>query len=71
MKLLERHLPLLKHMTACTVKECRHKARGLSDSVMRLIAQIAINVMNKNIHTEDEEAGEELSGYKTELQALI
>ena len=57
-------------MATCTVKEYCHITRGLSDPVMRLIAQIAIKVMNKNIHIEDEEAVEELSRYKTELRGL-
>ena len=70
MKLLESHLPLLKHLATCPVKECCHITRGFSDPVMRLVAQIAINMMNKNIHIEDEEAVKELSRYKTEFRAL-
>ena len=70
LRLLKKHLPLLRHMAKCSAKECRYIATGLSSEVIRVIAQIAINVMNKNLPIDETQAVQQLARYKTQLRAV-
>ena len=70
LRLLKKHLPLLRHMAKCNAKECRYIATGLSSEVIRVIAQIAINVMNKNLPLDPKRAVQQLTRYKTQLRAI-
>ena len=69
LRLLKKHLPLLRHMAKCNAKECRYIATGLSSEVLRVIAQIAINVMNKNLPIDEKQAVERLARYKSQLRS--
>lgn len=64
---LRQHLPLLKHISKCNDTECKHLVAGLSNDVIRLICQIAVNVMNKNLEIPEEKAVRKLAPYKKEL----
>lgn len=68
--LLKKHLPLLRHMAKCNSKECQHIAMGLSNQVIRLIAQIAVNVMNKNLPISQTETVARLARYKKQLKEV-
>ena len=70
LRLLKKHLPLLRHMAKCSAKDCRYIATGLSSEVIRVIAQIAINVMNKNLPVDQTQAVQRLARYKTQLRAV-
>ena len=70
LRLLKKHLPLLRHMAKCSAKECRYIATSLSSEVIRVIAQIAINVMNKNLPVDQTQAVQRLARYKTQLRAV-
>ena len=69
-KLLTAYLPLLKHMAKCRRKDCENIVKGLSNEVIRVICQIAVNVMNKNIPIKTPSALAKLSRYKTQLKAV-
>ena len=64
---ISRQLPILQHLAKCTDKDCRLFVTSLSNPVIRLIAQIAINVMNKNIAIDDPKAVRSLRRYKKQL----
>ena len=57
-------------MAKCNAKECRYIATGLSGEVIRVIAQIAINVMNKNLPIDEKQAVELLARYKTQRRSV-
>ena len=57
-------------MAKCSAKECPYIATGLSSEVIRVIAQIAINVMNKNLPIDETQAVQRLARYKTQLRAV-
>lgn len=68
--LLRRYFPLLKHLAKCSDTDCNHVVRGLSDDVIKLLSQICINVMNKSLIRNPDEAVKRLSPYKKQLKAL-
>lgn len=70
MKLLRKHYHLLKHISKCSSAECSHIIKGLSDEVIRLMSQICINVMNKNLLRNESDAVKRLTPYKKELKAV-
>ena len=68
--LLKRHYPLLKHIAKCTAQDCEHIVNGLSEEVIKLMAQICINVMHKNLMRSPKVAVKRLSPYKKQLIAV-
>lgn len=69
-KLLRKHFALLKHLSKCSNKECEHLMKGMSDEVVKVMAQICVNLMNKNIPLKSPEAVRALTAYKKELRAI-
>ena len=57
-------------MARCNAKECRYISSGLSNEVIRVIAQIAINVMNKNLPISETKTVQRLGRYKTQLKGV-
>ena len=70
MYLLKKHYPLLKHMASCTADQCQHIMKGANNEVIRLMGQICINVMNKTLIQDPEEAIRVLGPYKKQLRAI-
>ena len=68
--LLRKHYPLLKHIAKCTSKDCEHIVKGVSDEVIKLMAQICINIMHKNLMRSPKVAVKRLSPYKKQLVAI-
>ena len=65
--LLKKHYHLLKHLSKCTAKDCEHIVNGLSDEVIKVMAQICINIMHKNLVRSPKVAVKRLSPYKKQL----
>ena len=68
--LLKLHYPLLKHMSTCKPSECQHILKASSDQFIRLMSKICINVMNKSLVRNSDEAVRKLAPYKKELRAV-
>lgn len=70
LELLKKHLPLLRHISKCNSKECKHLMMGMSDEVIKLIAQVGVNIMNKNLSIKNKQAVARLARYKKQLKGL-
>ena len=70
LKLLRKYYPLLKHIAKCNTKDCEHIVKGVSDEVIKLMAQICINIMHKNLMHSPKVAARRLSPYKKQLVAI-
>jgi hypothetical protein len=70
MVLLKKHYPLLRHIAKCSSKECGHLIAGVSDNVIKLMSQICVNLMNKNLVRDESHALKRLKPYRKELVAI-
>ena len=67
---LKKNLKILQHLAHCTGEECSHMIPAVKDDVIRVLAQICVNVMNKNLPLNPSEAVRILSPFKKELKAI-
>ena len=70
LKAVKKHFPLLKHLAKCKATECRFIIPGLSDELIKTLAEIALNVQNKNIPVQSAAAFNKLRAYKKQLKSV-
>ena len=63
-------MKLLDHISKCSDDQCASLTKGLSDEVIRTMAHICVNIMNKNIPLRSEESVKRLTPYKKQLKAI-
>ena len=68
--LLRKHYHLLRHIAKCSSKDCEHVIKGVSDEVIKLMSQICVNVMNKSLTHNANDAVRRLTPYKKQLRAV-
>ena len=68
--LLKKHYKLLQHIGKCSKEDCEHVMKGVSDEVIKLMCQICVNVMNKGLTRNPQEAVRRLAPYKKQLKGL-
>ena len=67
---LKHNLKILEHLARCTPEECKHMIPVVKDDFIRLLAEVCVNVINKNIPLNVEEAVRLLSPFKKELKTV-